>query len=138
MLEYVFFDQRPFDQFSEYVKGMGLTPASRVSDRDEYLVELPEDMNEAVMESVEAYYEQMMGMSEALLAVDANEEHYSAAAIQVSLSGGENTLASADPELLKKILTVLSYDELGVFVDSIAHAVESLMSGLSVNVINLL
>ncbi|MDT8376965.1 MAG: hypothetical protein RQ867_09580 [Mariprofundaceae bacterium] len=124
MLEYVFFDQRPFDQFLHHVKALGLHSESRVSDRDEYLVELPEDMDEAVMDDVEAFYEKMMGVSEALLA-DTDEEYYSAAGVQVTLADGSRILASVEPGLLKKVLSVLSYDELAQFVDAIASAVEN-------------
>jgi len=123
MLEYVFFDPQPFDRFADYVKGLGLKPECRVSDRDEYLVELPDDLDEAVTEQVEAYYEKMMGLSEELMAEE-DEEHYSAAGVQVSLADGSQIVASVEPGLLQKVLTVLSYDELGRFVDDIARAVE--------------
>lgn len=124
MLEYVFFDQRPFDQFSEHVKGLGLSPVCRVTDHDEYLVELPDDIDAAIVGRVEACYEKMMGISEALMAAE-DDSHYSAAGVQVSLSNGQHIVASVEPGLLKKVLSVLSYDELGAFVDSIAAAVES-------------
>jgi len=124
MLEYVFFDQHPFDQFLGYIKELGLNPESRVSDRDEYLVKLPDDMDEAQLERVEAFYEKMMGVSEELLA-DADEAYYSAAGVQVSLADGSQILASVEPDLLKKVLSVLSYDELAQFVDAIGCAVEN-------------
>jgi len=124
MLEYVFFDQRPFDQFLKHVKGLGLNPQSRVSDRDEYLVELPDDLNETVLESVESFYEKMMGISEDLMAEE-DSGHYSAAGVQVTLGDGSQILASVDPALLAKVLSVVSYDELSQFVDAVAAAVES-------------
>jgi len=43
MLEYLFFDQRPFDQFLKYLKTLALTPQQSVSDCDEYLVGLFDD-----------------------------------------------------------------------------------------------
>ncbi len=124
MLEYVFFDHRPFDQFLNYLRELGLNPESRVSDRDEYLIKLSDDLDDAVIEKVEAFYEKMVGMSEKLLAEE--DEHYlSAAGVQVNLADGSRTVASVDPDLLKKILTVLSYDELDQFVTSISRSVEN-------------
>jgi hypothetical protein len=121
MLEYVFFDQRPLDRFSEFLKGLGLHPECRVTDREEYLVELPDDLDEPVIEQVEACYEKMMGLSEDLMAEE-DDGHYSAAAVQVSLPDGNEVVASIEPRLLQKVLSVLSYDELAAFVDAVAAA----------------
>ncbi len=123
MLEYVFFDERPSEQFTQFVKGLGLSPGYKVSGQDEYLVELPDTLDESVIEQVESHYEKMMGISEDLMAGE-DEGHYSAAAVQVSLADGSQIVASVEPILLQKVLRVLSYDELGTFVDAIAAAVE--------------
>lgn len=124
MLEFVLFDQRPFDQFAAFARGLGLTPACRVTEREEYLVELPDDLDDGVIEQLEACYEQMMGISEELMAEE-DQGHYSAAGVQLRLSGGEEIVASVEPALLQKVLSVLSFDELGRFADSIAHAAEN-------------
>ena len=121
MLEYVFFDQRPFDQFTGFLKGLSLNPECRVTERDEYLVELPDDLDEPLIEQVEACYEKMMGLSEDLMAEE-DDGHYSAAAVQVSLPDGSEISVSIEPSLLQKVLTVLSYDELARFVDAVAAA----------------
>jgi len=124
MLEYVFFDQRPFEQFSDYVKGLNLTPECRVTGQDEYLIELPDDLDDTVIDQVEAHYEKMMGISEDLMAEE-DAGHYSAAGVQVSLTDGSQIVASVEPVLLQKVLTVLSYDELAEFVDAVAESVEN-------------
>lgn len=121
MLEYVFFDQRPFDQFIAFVRELRLSPECTISGQDEYLVALPDDLEDGVIDQVEAHYEKMMGISEELMAED-DDGHYSAAGVQVSLPDGSEIVASVEPGLLTKILTAISHEELGRFVDAIAAA----------------
>lgn len=121
MLEFVFFDRQPFDRFADFARGLGLSPDCRVSGRDEYLVELPEDLDDDIIEQVENHYDRMMGLSEDLMA-ESDEGHYSAAGVQVNLPDGGQIVASVDPSLLRKVLTAISYEELGDFVDAIAAA----------------
>jgi len=121
VLEFVFFDRQPYEQFAEFVRSLGLNPGCRVTDREEYLVELPDDIDDDLIDRVEAEYERMMGISEDLMA-EADDGHYSAAGVQVNLPDGGEIVASVDPSLLRKILSAISYEELGDFVDTIAAA----------------
>jgi len=119
MLEFVFFDRRPYDKFAEFARSMGLEPGCRVTDHDEYLIELPEDLDAGILDRVEEQYDRMMGLSEELMA-ESDDDHYSAAGVQVRLPDGSEIVASVEPAMLRRILSVLSYEELGEFVDSIA------------------
>lgn len=121
MLEFVFFDRQPYEQFAAFASSLGLDPDCRVSDRDEYLIELPDDLDDEVLARVEDYYEKMMGFSEELMA-GSDDGHYSAAGLQVTLPDGSEIVASVEPILLQKALTALSYEELGRFADAVAAA----------------
>jgi len=121
MLEFVFFDRQPFDRFADFTRGLGLEPDCRVTEREEYLVELPDDLNDELLDEVESCYERMMGLSEDLMA-ESDDGHYSAAGVQVNLPDGGEIVASVDPALLRKVLSAISYEELGEFVDAIAAA----------------
>ncbi len=124
MLEYIFFDERPWQKFIQFLEQRQL---DHLPAREEqgYLVRLPEDIDDARMDEIEAYYDEMLDMNEALFVEQADEaEHRHAAGISVNLSDGRTVQAEVDPALLNRLLQVVSIDELGRFVNAIADAVE--------------
>lgn len=89
----------------------------------ELLVLLSDETEAATMERIEKYYEETMRLSERLMAEEEGAEHVERAAIEVQLQEGP-LLISVDAELLRKLLSAVSFEELGRFADSIARAVE--------------
>ncbi|MCU7945645.1 MAG: hypothetical protein KZQ72_03205, partial [Candidatus Thiodiazotropha sp. (ex Cardiolucina cf. quadrata)] len=65
MLEYIFFDERPWQGFIDYLIQLGLKPVA-TSNEEGWLVSLPEDLDDALDEKIETYYDQMLTMNEAL------------------------------------------------------------------------
>jgi hypothetical protein len=125
MLEYIFFDERPWQLFIDYLMEKGLQPLSAQEDQG-FMVRLPEETDDALMDDIEAYYDEMLDMNEALFIEQADpSEHQHAAGVSVNLSDGRVVQAMVDPTLLNRILDVLSTDELGQFINSIVDAVEN-------------
>ncbi|MEJ1296668.1 MAG: hypothetical protein RPU64_13515 [Candidatus Sedimenticola sp. (ex Thyasira tokunagai)] len=124
MLEYIFFDQRPWTLFDKFLKEKGLEPES-VHEEQGYLVSIPDDTDDDLMESIEAYYDEMLDMNESLFLEQQGEGQVHAAGVSVSLSDGRSVDAMVDPELLNRMLEVVSTDELGRFVTAIVDAVEN-------------
>lgn len=125
MLEYIFFDERPWQQFITFLEGKGLQPLS-ASENQGFMVRLPEDTDDNLMDDIEAYYDEMLDMNEALFVEQADAtEHVHTAGVTVNLSDGRSVQAAVDPKLLNRILDVLSTDELGQFINAIVDAVEN-------------
>ncbi|MCP4992423.1 MAG: hypothetical protein GY934_01355 [Gammaproteobacteria bacterium] len=124
MLEYIFFDERPWNQFIAYLQKLGLEPQSAQEEQG-FLVSLPDDTDDGLMEDIEAFYDEMLDMNEALFIEESGEEHVHNAGVNISLSGGRTVEAMVSPVLLNRILEVLSTDELGEFVSAIADAIEN-------------
>lgn len=125
MLEYIFFDERPWQQFITFLEGKGLQPLS-AHETQGFMVRLPEDTDDNLMDDIEAYYDEMLEMNEALFVEQADKtEHVHTAGVSVNLSDGRSVQALVDPKLLNRILDVLSTDELGQFINSIVDAVEN-------------
>jgi hypothetical protein len=122
MLEFVFFNPGPRDVFVAQLEEMGIKSECRQKG-DELLVLLSDDTESDTLDRVEEYYEATLQMSEQLMAEAEGVDHFSLAGVEVNLKNGP-MMATVDPELLEKLLSVLSFDELGRFVDSIANAVE--------------
>jgi hypothetical protein len=89
------------------------------------MVRLPDETDDSLMDDIEAYYDEMLDMNEALFVEQADaSEHVHTAGVSVNLSDGRSVQALVDPALLNRILTVLSTDELGRFINAIVDAVE--------------
>lgn len=124
MLEYIFFDERPWRQFIDYLESLGLKPESS-SENQGWLVALPEDLDDELDEKIEAYYDRMLEMNEALVAEAEGEAHVHTAGVSVNLSDGRVVQAEVDPKLMKRLLEAVSPEELGAFVNAVVDAVEN-------------
>ncbi|MBV2121796.1 MAG: hypothetical protein KUF74_10100 [Candidatus Thiodiazotropha sp. (ex Ctena orbiculata)] len=123
MLEYVFFDQRPWQEFVDYLKQLGLA-IETARDDEEWLVYVPEELDDETDEKIEARYETLLEMNEQLVADQQGAAHVDTAGINVSLTDGRVVQAEVDPQLINRLLQVVSVEELGEFVSAIALAVE--------------
>ena len=122
VLEFVFFDPRPRDQFLARLDKMGVESDCR-QQGEELFVLVSEDLADELLERIEWCYEATFDLAEQLMAEAEGVEHFSVAGVEVHLKEGP-VIASVDARLLQKILSVLDFDELGCFVDAIAKAVE--------------
>jgi hypothetical protein len=124
MLEYIFFDERPWRQFIDYLESLGLQPTSSSGDQG-WLVALPEDLDDALDEKVEAYYDRMLEMNESLVAEAEGEAHVHTAGVNVTLADGRVVQAAIEPKLMQRLLAAVTPEELGELVNAIADAVEN-------------
>lgn len=89
------------------------------------MVALPEDLDDALDEKVELYYDQMLDLNESLVAEEEGQAHVHTAGVNVTLNDGRVVQAAVDPQLMQKLLEVVSPQELGDLVNAIADAVEN-------------
>lgn len=120
MLDYIFLDARPWTQFRAELTAREIDCVCMEAN-GEYLVQVSEDLDPALIDAIEEIYDRMADFAEALIAEE-EPSHYHAAGVEVALPDGNKTLASVSPTTLNKVLQVLEFDELQQFVDAIAAA----------------
>lgn len=125
MLEYVFFDRRPYEQFVDFVRQLGLAPECS-EDEDNFEVALPEDLDAELNDRIEAFYDEMMDLNRELFDSEREQDgdNYQAAGVVVNLQDGRTVYADVDSALLGRIMTVLTPQEFGEVVNAIVDAVE--------------
>lgn len=125
MLEYVFFNDEPMKQFQAYLEQQGV-PATVTRHEENYEIAIPEDLNDDLIDDIEDYYDEVSDLDQRLVeeAQDNNEGNYHMASILVTLQDGRSSYADVSPELLSKIMQVVTPQELGEVVKAITHAVE--------------
>ena len=126
LLEYVFFDERPRDQFVEYLAKLGLEPRQEQDD-GLYQVFLPEELEDETADRIEQFYDEMLELSRELYEAEGEqgEVGYHAAGITVELGDGRSVYAEVEPRLLGRIMEVLSPEEFNEVVNAIVEAVEN-------------
>ena len=126
MLEYVFFDERPRDQFVTFLQEKSV---ELKLEEDEGLLKvwISEDLDDDLDEAIEDFYDDMMALNQQLYEDESNEAEvgYNAAGIVLELNNGDNVYAQVDPELLGRIMTVVTPDEFNTVVNAIVEAVEN-------------
>jgi hypothetical protein len=126
MLEYVFFDERPRDQFVNFLQEKAVE-LKLEEDEGVLKVWVSEDLDDDLDEAIEDFYDDMMALNQQLYEDENNEAEvgYNAAGIVLELNTGENVYAQVDPELLGRIMTVVTPDEFNTVVNAIVEAVEN-------------
>jgi len=126
MLEYVFFDERPRDQFVTFLQEKSV---ELKLEEDEGLLKvwISEDLDDDLDEAIEDFYDDMMALNQQLYEDENNDAEvgYNAAGIVLELNTGENVYAQVNPELLGRIMTVVTPDEFNTVVNAIVEAVEN-------------
>ena len=128
LLEYIFFHKEPCDQFKQFLQTKGvelLKEGIDETDVEAFVVYIADDLDDDLSEEIENFYDEMMELNESLVMQDEGVDEMNSVGLAVSLNDGRSVLATVDPDVLNRILSVISHDELGKLVDTIADAVEN-------------
>jgi hypothetical protein len=125
MLQYIFFHQRPFELFVDFIRGKGLGMETRV-DEAGYEVSIAEDIEDELADNIDAEYDRLLDMNRELMGIDDNSDtNYAMASVNVHLKDGLISEAFIEPDLMNRIMQVLTPQEFGRVVQSISRAVEN-------------
>ena len=128
MLEYIFFHREPYRRFVDFLREQGVEPLREGLDQTDVeglVVCIQDNLEEPLSEAIEAFYDDMMVLDEELVAESDDSDEMSQVGVAVTLRDGRSVLASVAPDVLNRVLAVISHQELGELVDAIADAVEN-------------
>lgn len=122
MLEYIFFHEKPRNQFLQYLAEQG-TPYVEQNDSMGMVVAVSEDLGEDIEELIEARYDKLMEDAEELLIEEGETAEKDNAAITITLDDGKTIYASVSPNVINRVLSVITTQELNDLVNSIVSSV---------------
>lgn len=128
MLEYIFFHKKPYEKFIQFLRSKKVAPLKEGVDKTDVeglVVFIQDNLDETLSNDIEAYYDDMMDLNETLIAEQDDSHEMNNVGLAVSLQDGRSVLATVDPDVLNRILTVITHQQLGEMVDAIADAVEN-------------
>lgn len=123
MLEYIFYHKLLLSQFVEQLEQRSI-PCETRDDAMGLVAAVPDDLDDALVDQVDEIYEALLNQTEKQFDDDEPGEKYGAA-ICINLKNGDTVDAPVNPELLNRLLTVISYAELNELVESIVDSVEN-------------
>lgn len=125
MYDYVFQHTDSLRAFIRFLESKSISHESR-DDVLGRIVAIPEDTDDGILDEVEACYSALQRDEESLLsAQDDKAAGKTSTALTVQLAGGQTVYASIPAEMMRRLLAVLSPEEIGQLVDAIVSAVEN-------------
>lgn len=122
MLDYIFYHKDPRDKFIDYLTNQDI-PYVKMEDTMGLVVAVPEDMEESIEESTEVHYDMLMEDAEDLIIDDGGVAEKDVAAITITLDDGKIIYASVSPNVINRVLSVITNQELNDLVNSIVSSV---------------
>ncbi len=124
MLEYLFMHPQTRDRFLERVRALGLNAESRAEEDDGWLVILPEIEDEALLEKLEACYDELFDTDEQIWNEEMAEQQFHTAGLLITLGDGRQVQAPVPPALMNRLLEVLNMEQIAELVSIIVDTVE--------------
>lgn len=127
MLEYLFFTQEIADKFIAYLKDKNLAWEQKNDPMlGSIVIETPEDIEDELWDELDDFHETLGDEDQKLLEDElaTSDTETNAAGIYIQLGNGEQTVAQIDPEVMNKMLSVISMDEFNDFIETIVSSVE--------------
>ncbi|MDJ0881436.1 MAG: hypothetical protein QNJ56_07275 [Gammaproteobacteria bacterium] len=126
-LEFIFFHEDPYHRFKQFLREKKvplLREDKDVTNVEGYVIVIEDNLDDALNDEIEDFYEEMMRLNERLVSTEAGDA-MNIMGLAVTIQDGRSVLAAVDPAVLNKILTVVTQQELGQLVDDIVEAVEN-------------
>jgi hypothetical protein len=125
MFDYIFHHPESLEAFTKFLQSKSVPHETR-ADMLGSIVAIAEDIDDAILDEIESSYETLQRSQESMLFAQADEDSgKTSTALTVQLAGGQTVYASIPAEMMRRLLTVLSPEEIGQLVDAIATAVEN-------------
>jgi len=128
MLDYLFFTQQVADKFIVFLDGKSLAWEQHDDPMlDSIVIKTSEDISDGLWDELDDYYEVLGIEDQKLLEEELSEDatETNAAGIYIQLAEGGQTVAQINPDVMNRMLSVISMDEFNEFIETIVSSVES-------------
>jgi len=128
MLEYLFFNREIADKFIAFLNKNSLEWEEYIDPMlDSIVIKTPEDIEDDLWDKLDDYHELLAPEDQKLLEenMEDSDTETNAAGIYIQLAEGKQTVAQVDPDIMNRMLGVISMDEFNTFVETIVSSVEN-------------
>lgn len=128
MLEYLFFTQEIADKYIAFLKDKNLAWEQKNDPMlGSIVIETSEDIDDGLWDALDDYHDELGEEEQIILEVELAESktETNAAGIYIQLANGEQTVAQIDPDVMNRMLSVISMEEFNRFIETIVSNVEN-------------
>lgn len=127
MLDYLFFNQSIADQFIAFLEKNNLDwTQEKEKIQDAIVIKTSDDIEDSLWDTLDDFYDELSVADESISNQDSDDENArDAAGVYIQLQNGGQTIAKIKPEIMNRILDVISMDEFNEFVEAIVASVEN-------------
>ncbi len=123
MLEYVFFNDSFKARFIERLQSLNIAYEQTVDPIEGAAVVQIEEPEDELWDALDDYYDELSDADQAEME-SASGDAMSTAGIYIVLQDGRKTVAKIRPDVMNRMLSVVSMDEFNEFVETIVKSVE--------------
>ena len=128
MLEYLFFTREIAEKFIVFLNKKSLEWEEFVDPMlDSIVIKTSEDIDDDLWDELDDYHE-LLGVEDQKLleeTMEDTEAETNAAGIYIQLADDKQTVAQVNPDVMNRMLGVISMDEFNSFVETIVNSVEN-------------
>lgn len=126
MLEYLFFNQTYCDEFTAILANKCIEfHVERESVQNAYSVNVPETLDDDVWDEIDDLYDAISLRDTQMLQNKLKDaDTVNTAGIYIQLADNKQTISKVDPDVMNRILSVISMDEFNEFIEVIVNSVE--------------
>ncbi|MBI3430834.1 MAG: hypothetical protein HY018_01320 [Hydrogenophilales bacterium] len=128
-VEYMFFDEALRDRFVAFAAARGIAGTVRKDEIDGFVVALPDGMDDALEEALEAEYDAIMDEQMLRAESDAELVSHAAAGVTVTLADGSTRTVRIPPPIARRLFEHFTPEEVHEIATAIAHSVENPIEG---------
>lgn len=126
MLEYIFFNQIFCDEFTSILNEKSIEfHVEREPVQNAFSVNVPETIDDNVWDEIDDIYDDISAKDTGMLQQNlAADEDVNTAGIYIQLANDQQTIAKIDPDVMNRMLSVVSMEEFNTFIEVIVSSVE--------------
>lgn len=128
MLEYLFFNQIIANKFIDFLKSKDLQwELKKDKMLESFVVETPEEIDDDLWDELDDFHELLSNEDQKLLedALEDTDDETNAAGIYIQLGNGKQTVAQINPDIMNRMLSVITMDEFNELIETIVSSVEN-------------
>lgn len=118
MIEYIFFEATLRDKFVAYAEQRGV-PCSSTDDNMGLVVAVPEDLDEALADELEAYYDTLEDEQEELSREDGDLKRL--AGFRFNLPDGQSRMLPLQTDMANRLMANFTLEEIQGLFDAVAY-----------------
>ena len=128
MIEYLFFNVEISQKFTAMLEQKGVAWEEKTEDVQEALcINVSEDINDELWDKLDSIYDDLSDEDQALLEAslaDEDDHQLNTAGIYIQLKNGSQTIAKINPDIMNRMLNVITMDEFNDFIEAVVSSVE--------------